>query len=236
MVPGSATDVVTPVERLQETPAGEVLGALDDGTPVRFRRVRPDDKQLLQDGFALLSPESRYRRFFSAVDHLSQKQLRYFTEVDFVNHYAWIAEFPGGIGLGVARWIRIKDEPEVAEGAVTVVDPYHNRGIGKALLWLGARSAIEAGVKAIRVNVLSENDPVLAWLGEVGAAPGRWSGGVLEVDIPLPHDVEELERSPLPDVFRATARGQVDARAVPAGGRAHVKHIGGFDGKPYAER
>ena len=218
------------VEKLHETSEGEVLGALDDGTPVRFRRIRPDDKELLQRGLSMLSPESRYRRFFSAVDHLSQRQLRYFTEVDFVDHYAWIAEIPGGDGLGVARWIRIKDEPEVAEGAVTVIDPYHNRGIGKALLWLGTRSAIEAGIRAIRVNVLSENDPVLTWLSEEGAGAGRWSSGVLEVDIPLPSNVEELERSPLPEVFRATARGQLHVEAEPAGRRAHVKQAGGSDG------
>ena len=204
----------------------EVLGALDDGTPIRFRRITPDDKDLLQNGFQMLSPQSRYRRFFSMVDHLSEKQLRYFTEVDFVDHYAWIAEIPDGIGLGVVRWIRLKDESDVAEGAVTVIDTYQNRGIGKALLWLGARSAIEAGIRAIRVSVLSENDPVLAWLKEAGAAPGRWSGGVLEVDIPLPHEVDELERSALPEVFRATATGELMAQAEAEGGRAHVKHAG----------
>lgn len=214
------------VGRLVETDAGEVMGALEDGTTVRFRRITPDDKELLQAGFQMLSPQSRYRRFFSLTDHLSQKQLRYFTEVDFVDHYAWIAEIPDGIGLGVARWIRLKDEPEVAEGAVTVIDPYQNQGIGKALLWLGARSAIEAGIRAIRVSVLSENDPVLTWLREAGAAPGRWSGGVLEVDIPLPNDVEELARTPLPEVFRATATGTIQAQAEAEGGRAHVKHAG----------
>lgn len=212
------------------------MGALEDETPVRFRRIRPDDKELLQRGFEHLSPQSRYRRFFSMVDHLSEKQLRYFTEVDFVNHYAWIAEIPDGIGLGVARWIRLKDEPDVAEGAVTVIDTFQNRGIGKALLWLGARSAIESGIRAIRVSVLSENDPVLTWLKEAGAAPGRWSSGVLEVDIPLPPEVQELERSPLPEVFRATAKGQLVVQAEPEGRRAHVKHGGGSHDKPYAER
>ena len=212
------------------------MGALEDGTPVRFRRITPDDKELLQNGFRMLSPQSRYRRFFSMVDHLSEKQLRYFTEVDFVDHYAWIAEIPDGIGLGVARWIRLKNEPEVAEGAVTVIDTYQNKGIGKALLWLGARSAIGAGIRAIRVSVLSENDPVLTWLRDAGAAPGRWSGGVLEVDIPLPGRVEELERSPLPEVLRAAAEGKLLAQAESEGWRAHVKHVGGTDGNPQSER
>ena len=223
--------MVGDVGQLTETREGDVWGALDDGTRVRFRRIRPEDKTMLQEGFALLSPESRYRRFFSAVDHLSERQLRYFTEVDFVDHYALISEIPDDMGLGVVRWIRIKNEPEVAEGAVTVIDPFHGRGIGKALLWLGARSAIEAGIRAIRVSVLSQNDPVLTWLREVGAGPGRWTSGVLEVDIPLPHDVEELERSPLPAVFRATARGQLHVETESEGRRAHVKHAGGSSGR-----
>ena len=222
------------VTRSSEPSATEVYGALDDGTPVRFRPIRPDDKELLRRGFEMLSPQSRYRRFFSMVDHLSEKQLRYFTEVDGVNHVAWIAEIPDGIGLGVARWIRLKEEPDVAEGAVTVIDPYQNRGIGKALLWLGARSAIEAGIRAIRVSVLSENDPVLVWLKEVGVGPGRWSSGVLEVDIPLAHDVGELERAPLPEVFRAMASGKLHAEIEPAG-RARVIHTGGSDDDAYAE-
>ena len=213
-----------------------VVGELEDGTPVRFRPIRPDDKQLIREGFQMLSAESRYRRFFRALDHLSEKQLRYLTEVDFLDHYAWIAEIPDGIGLGVARWIRLVDEPEVAEGAVTVIDPYQNQGIGKALLWLGAKTAIESGIRAIRVSVLSQNDPVITWLKEAGAAPGRWTSGVLEVDIPLPRDVEALERSPLPEVFRATATGRLDAHMEPEGRRAHVKHAGGFDGNADAER
>lgn len=224
------------MESLRETAPGEVFGALEDGTRVRFRHIRPDDKELLRRGFEMLSPESRYRRFFSMVDHLSEKQLRYFTEVDFVNHVAWIAEIPDGIGLGVARWIRLSDEPDIAEGAVTVIDPFQNRGIGKALLWLGARSAIEAGIKAIRVSVLGQNDPVLEWLKEAGVGPGRWTSGVLEVDIPLAHDVDELEQSPLPEVFRATAKGELDVTAEPDGRRAHVKHVGGTDGNAHAER
>ena len=217
------------VDGVRDPASGTVEGTLADGTPIRFRRIRADDKELLQQGFQMLSPQSRYRRFFSMMDRLSEKQLRYLTEVDFIDHYAWIAEIPGDIGLGVVRWIRLKDEPDVAEGAVTVIDPYQGNGIGKALLWLGARSAIENGIKAIRVNVLGENDPVIEWLKEAGADLQRWNGGVLEVDIPLPADLNEFERSPIPEVFRATARGQLFVEAA-EGHRAHVKHAGGSDG------
>ena len=192
---------------------------LDDGTHVAFRPIRPDDKDILRRGFAMLSPESRYRRFFRSIDHLSEAQLRYLTEVDFENHFAWVASAPddeGAPGIGVVRWIRTKDAPDVAEGAVTVVDDYQNRGVGKALLWLGARSAIEHGIRAIRVNTLAENGPVIQLLKDFGAVPGRWESGVLEVEIPLPDTVEELDRSPIASIFRATAKGDLQGHLDPS--------------------
>ena len=193
--------------------AEERLAVLDDGLRVLFRPIRPSDKDILQNGFARLSPESRYRRFFRAIDHLSESQLRYLTEVDFDNHFAWVAfapDDPGSPGIGVVRWIRVVDAPDVAEGAVTVIDDYQNRGVGKALLWLGARSAIEHGIRAIRVNVLSDNPPVIQLLKDFGGVPGRWESGVLEVEIPIPKSLEEMDASPIAHIFRATARGEIE--------------------------
>jgi hypothetical protein len=38
---------------------------LEDGTEVLLRLVGPEDKALIMEGFARLSPQARYRRFFS---------------------------------------------------------------------------------------------------------------------------------------------------------------------------
>ena len=92
-------------------PHDEYAAALEDGTRVLFRRVRPDDKDRLQRGLAQLSPESRYLRFFGPLDHFTAGQLRYLTEVDFRDHFAWVAtlpDLPGEPGIGIARWIRLK--------------------------------------------------------------------------------------------------------------------------------
>ncbi len=62
-----------------------------DGSRIDLREVRADDKQAIADGFSRLSPESRYRRFFSARDRLSPSDLRYLTEVDHRDHEAVIA-------------------------------------------------------------------------------------------------------------------------------------------------
>ena len=111
------------------------------------------------------------------------------------------------------------DEPEVAEGAVTVLDSFHNQGIGSTLLWLAAKSAIEHGVKAFRVWVQGENMPALRMLSDFGVVPHDWESGVARIDIPLPSSPEELEGTPAPLVLRATAAGQLEGRH---GGRSDL--------------
>jgi hypothetical protein len=50
-----------------------------DGAQVDVRPIEPRDKDVMRDGFARLSPESRYERFLSPLDQLSNSMLRYFT-------------------------------------------------------------------------------------------------------------------------------------------------------------
>lgn len=196
--------------------------ALADGTRVLFRRIRSDDKERLKRGLEELSPGSRYRRFFRYIDHFSDKELRYLTEVDFVDHWAWLAvlpDSPRAPGVAVGRWIRVADEPNVAEAAVTVVDAYQGQGLGKTMLWLLARSAIENGIASLRAWVLGENDMMLALLKDAGAPPGVWESGVMRVDIPLPDHPDKLYETPAPLVLKAVATGHMEAALRPQGGR-----------------
>lgn len=192
-----------------------------------FRPIDPADKQLLADGFKRLSPESRYRRFFHSIDHLSASQLRYLTEVDQQDHVAWVAVLPEAPeeerGVGVARWVRLRDEPDAAEGAVTVVDSMQGQGIGKTLLYLITQEAIAKGIKKTKAWVLGENHEVHAMLSHLGAQPGKWEGGAIEMTIPLPSDPAELAGTPVPLVLKAVAAGRLDGVANPdAGGGTNL--------------
>lgn len=191
---------------------------LRDGRRVLFRPIRPDDKSRLQVGLGKMSKESRYQRFFSPIDHFTERQLRYLTEIDYVNHFAWVALLPdeqGTPGVGVGRWVRLASEPEAAEGAVTVIDEFHGQGIGKTLLWLAAHSAIERGIKRFRVWTLGDNSKVQRLLEELGALPGRVDSGVTEYLVPLPDDPHDLDGTPAPLVLRAVAEGRVSATVDP---------------------
>src|SRR3954447_19399843 len=100
---------------------------------VVIRPLEPADREELAAGFARLSPESRYRRFFAPVAQLSERQLDYLTRVDQHDHVALVAvDDETGEGVGVARFVRTA--PGVAEPAVVVADDHQHQGVGRALL------------------------------------------------------------------------------------------------------
>jgi class 3 adenylate cyclase/GNAT superfamily N-acetyltransferase len=185
-----------------------IEAVLAGGTHVVFRPIRSEDKDLLLRGFERLSEQSRYRRFFRNMDGLTDEELRYLTEIDYHDHFAWVALVPNEAeepGVAVGRWIRSTDDPEVAEAAVAVIDDYQNRGIGKALLALLVESARERGIHAFRASVLGENDQMLRLLKSVGVLPNHWERGVAEFIVPLPESAEELHESVMGSVLRAAA-------------------------------
>ncbi len=179
-----------------------------DGSRILIRPILPEDADRLRQGFAELSDESKYRRFMAPMSELPDEQVRYLTEVDYRDHMAWVAldpTRPGQPGLGVARYVRVPDEPEVAEAAVTVVDSHHGRGIGTILLALLALSARENGVRTFRAFVLDENLQVLEILRELGGTVEEHEGSVMRVDVPVPASPDALPDTPTGRVLRDIA-------------------------------
>jgi RimJ/RimL family protein N-acetyltransferase len=160
---------------------------LRSGDRVLIRPIRPEDKDALHDGFERLSPESRYRRFFSPMNELGARQLRYLTEVDHRTHEALIATDPSSSeGVGVARFVRSSTDPRAAEVAVAVVDSWQGRGLGTALLAAIATRAREEGVEHFTASVLANNSPMLDLLRRLGDTQVvDRAAGVVELQIEL---------------------------------------------------
>ena len=183
---------------------------LRDGTRAHLRPIRPDDKQRLQEGLRQLSPRSRYLRFHAPVSHLSAEQLRYLTEVDYRDHMAWVAvnpDHPEEPGMGVARYVRLAEDPAVAEAAVTVLDQYQGNGLGTLLLETLTRTGVANGIRTFRNYVLAENQPMLEIFEQLGGVQISEGAGVHRVDVALPgaaQDVEEISHAR--HVLRAAAR------------------------------
>ena len=183
---------------------------LRDGSPAVLRPIRPSDKDRLADGLKRLSPQSRYLRFHTAVDHLNTDQLRYLTEIDYHDHMAWVALPPDDAtapGMGVARYVRLPDEPTVAEAAVTVLDEWQGRGLGTLLLAVLGISAAHNGVRTFRNYVLAENAPMLDIFEQLGGVRVNEGGGVFRVDVDLADQPQPTGASNARDVLRAAARG-----------------------------
>jgi RimJ/RimL family protein N-acetyltransferase len=159
-----------------------------DGTRVAMRPISPDDKAAIAEAFEHLSEESRYRRFMGGVKRLTRPVLTALTEVDHTNHEAWVAiarDEPGTPGIGVARYIRLPDQPDVAEPAVTVIDEYQGRGLGTTMMDVIARDAAAHGIRRFRAYVLVENQPIIRILRRFGATLKVEEPGVLRADIDL---------------------------------------------------
>ena len=158
----------------------------------------PDDAPGLAEAFEQLSETSRYRRFFTAKPHLSEQTLAFLTDVDHHDHEALVAVAPdSGQLVGVARFIRIPGEPDLAEVAVTVTDSWQRRGLGAALLRELAQRAAEEGIRHFTAEMLAENKPMLTLarqarrrrdhrprqhgIGPDRPHPGNGAGGYLQL-------------------------------------------------------
>lgn len=194
---------------------------LRDGTEVVLRLLRPGDKDLLRRGFERLSPESRYRRFFSVKSELNEGELRYLTEIDQVRHVAIGASTADGeIGLGVARFIALDDEPGLAEAAIAVADEIQGRGLGSLLFQRLVAAARERGVERFRCDMLGTNqgmaDLVRAIAPHASCVIER---GVMRMELALPgleprHPASEPPRETgLYRLLALIAQGAVEARA-----------------------
>jgi GNAT superfamily N-acetyltransferase len=186
------------------------LISLEDGTRVKIRPVVPEDKQRFLDGFARLSPSSRYRRFLAPIEELTPEMLRTFTEVDYTDHFAYVAllaDDPEEPGIGVARYVRTPEDPQAAEAAVTVIDEYQGRGLGTLLLEALGAVALEHGVRRFSGLALADNAAIREVLEALGARLRFDSPGMVRVEVDLPAGRDRLRGTPLYDVFRAVARG-----------------------------
>jgi RimJ/RimL family protein N-acetyltransferase len=139
-----------------------VIERLPDGAPVLIRPIRADDKRMLTDGLRRLSDESVHRRFLTMKRNFSRTELRYLTEVDGRDHVAMVAEYPGEPVrrlIAVARFVRLHDDPEAAEVAITVADNWQQRGLGSLLSARLADEARSHGIRRFTATMAADNVP-----------------------------------------------------------------------------
>src|SRR5690242_6247491 len=92
--------------------------ALPDGRRLQFGPVTRASRPLIERAIAGLSPLTSYRRFFTVRYRLSDAELEALTALDGVQRFgvgASIRTSSGVDGVGVARFVRDRERPQVAD-------------------------------------------------------------------------------------------------------------------------
>ena len=172
-----------------------VTVTLRDGSIAEIRPIGPADKGLLVEGLQQMSPQSKFARFGSGIASLSPAELRYLTDVNQVSHVAWgavIDDEPAGVGRYIV------DGAAEAEIAITVVDRFQRRGLGRTLFDALAASARAAGIESFHFAIEPWNRGVLRMLPgiEVGhdESEGMLTGRIELSEIPTSrHEAEFVD-------------------------------------------
>jgi RimJ/RimL family protein N-acetyltransferase len=169
------------VERLQSRPiivgllamlrAAEysAVELLRNGRRVEIRALKPNDRTELVAAVESVSPQSLYRRFLTVKRGLTEQEIDFFLNIDFVTHVALVAVMEEGGKqriVGGGRYVVLR--PDTAELAFAVVDEYQGQGICAALMRHLSAIAREAGLRELVAEVLPDNFPMLRVLDTSG--------------------------------------------------------------------
>ena len=168
-----------------------VAETLKNGTEVRIRGVRADDKKRISEAFRNLETESIYKRFFQYKKALTDEELKAATEVDFENEIALmvtIGEKETETIIGAARYVAFDTAgaQRSAEVAFVVEEDYQGLGIAGITLRHLAGIAKDKGVAQFHAEVLQENRGMLAVFKRSGFPMKQESAeGIVHVTLSL---------------------------------------------------
>jgi acetyltransferase len=130
---------------------------------ILIRPVLPQDDDLTRAFFNSLSPPARYDRFMNPMRNLPPELLRRFTQVDYADHLALVAEvFVEGREAVIAEARYVRGEQASAEFAVSVAEQWQGKGLASLMLNKLACRAAAAGVTRLVGETLAGNTKMLA--------------------------------------------------------------------------
>jgi GNAT superfamily N-acetyltransferase len=149
---------------------------LDDGQLASLRPLLPQQSRPLLEVFDGMSELSRARRYLTAMPSLPPTLVRRLADVGRRDHVAWLATVDGA-PVGIGRYAAYDDR--VVDVALEVVDHFHGRGLGGALLDTIATVAHANGFTAVAATVHPANHASVRLLRRIGLTL-HISDGLLE--------------------------------------------------------
>lgn len=166
-------------------PAELVEGVtLLDGSAATIRPILPADGEALVAFHEKLSAETVYRRYFSPKPHLTPKEVEHFTNLDYRDRLALVAEIDRELAA-VGRYER-SPGTERAEVAFVVADAYQQRGLATMILERLAEAARGQGISHFEAETLERNQLMREVFRHAGyPCEERFADGVVEVSFPI---------------------------------------------------
>ena len=150
---------------------------------MEIRPIEPSDAPALIKAHDQLKPETRRLRFFRMHPHMSEREAAFFATVDHVDREAFVV-LDGKFIAAVGRYDRV--EPDAAEVAITVGEPYQHHGLGTLLLDTLAARAREVGITRFVADTMGDNRAAIGLIRHW--APNRKSSldsGFMHFEMPL---------------------------------------------------
>jgi acetyltransferase len=149
--------------------------AMQDGTPLIIRPIRPEDEPLMAKFHETLSERSVYFRYFHAMgltQRIAHDRLTRICFIDYEREIALVILKKGAQSdddefLAVGRLIKIRGTHD-GEFAVLVSDSWHHRGLGNELLKRLVEIGREEKLHRIYGDILPENRDMLRVCDKLG--------------------------------------------------------------------
>lgn len=148
------------------------------GQSVTLRVLRRQDHEIEHAFVSGLSPETRHNRLLGGAIRITREYIEKLTTVDYARDMALAATTTLGgreTLIGVARYV-LEKEGRACEFAIVMADAWHGRGIGRRLMEKLIAVARGRGLQSIYGDVLSTNQPMLAFCRKLGFSAAHVPG------------------------------------------------------------
>ena len=138
---------------------------------VEIREIGPMDASILQAFFQRLTDDARYLRFLSPIGEVSDQLVTRLIDIDQHMHVGLMAvvrEDDQEIMIGEARYVVNPSAPSECEFAIAISSEWQGRGLGRKLLQLLERRALEAGLQRITAQTLPYNEGMIGLARALG--------------------------------------------------------------------